>query len=134
MASIIIHIDTELEEDVLDLARVVAGVAALLTNQITVRSSMHAPQELTDAAFDDRLDDVVDYANDRAKFHGASNRAIWVSADEAFDRETNTPEPQGKLVFQGAIVDTHQELPESERFVTIWGETEWFDSVKHATV
>jgi len=40
--------------------------------------------------------------------------------------------PAGKLVFQGAIVDTHQELPESERFVTVWGETEWFERVKLA--
>jgi len=63
MASIIIHIDTDVEEDVQDLARVVGGVAALLTNQSIVRSSMTTHRDLVDAAFDNRLDDVIDYVN-----------------------------------------------------------------------
>lgn len=61
MASIIIHIDTDREEDVQDLADAVEKVARLVTFQTVVRSSVHAPQDLTDAAFDRRLDDVLDY-------------------------------------------------------------------------
>jgi hypothetical protein len=84
MASIIIHIDTEREEDVRDLAEAVEKVARLVTFQTVVRSSIATDQDLVDAAFDKRLDDVIDYVNALTEITG----------DAKFVPEKYVPEPE----------------------------------------
>lgn len=61
MASIIIHIDTASTSRVKEIREAIDALLGLIPESSVMRSNTWAPENLTDAAFDGRLDDVLDY-------------------------------------------------------------------------